>query len=1788
MQQEDIINCGVFALRNAWIINDNLRNGSNIEAIESQLMYLPEENFDINDVRRRFAESVRDYYKSPNSGVCPAPTPPPKECKCLPDQLPQKLRCLYNQDEHTFLFNNVLNGIHYYTWLRDQDISNIAEIVYGWYSESRALLNEVAARNFSESEVLYETIIPTQLLEMLEKNIKKNQELNKRRSLTYFINLDNNHWVTLVVTNERNILHAYYINSSGGEINSIVQKALRDIGININNIHNFNIMQQEDIINCGVFALRNAWIINDNLRNGSDIEVIRSRLMYHQEKDFNINGVRIEFARSVKHYYALHPDPTSRPPSSPPTPPPLLPSSPPPPSDEFKEELVELLLEERVDEFKERFQSFLNQILDFSVSAAPEKSEFYYGYFLGMFGTLKNTKIYSKFNVQDVSVKIDRPHPNSPFALHFIIKRNGLCQIFVFTTSKTISSYKKSYGYKEDVCIVQVKQKTKKEKGSVPGVEVTGSPTLGNHTNLVGFETIPEIKKSTQNKAYEKLEDYILGVSNTKNSKESVDNIVQYNIDLYTEIKKLLIHDNKISKKSLTKLFSVEAFQHGFFVGGLVNCRHRHNLKAYVEIILGRGKADLLFQIRGKERFASAEIVVCEFKKTSENIKTVGQALNEARWYVRGLRPNKMRMIPDSKTAVLVGLDLNHGIYESEKCNIKSAASMPFLQSLLTSMSNGRMDDVKSLVSDVYYLFPRTESSYKYLDRFVFAQSLIVDEVDGIKIEEKMVIKHGNNKELTSFVFKIGKKLLIFNINNNQREASNTYGRIDIESIFKEQARNIENVIEVNINAYYSRKKKDYPEDHFNSNNFYYVSCLMETYLSFGNAVENSRYSIIANRGVIKESFNGAMNYQHRELENRIGDNLPGIQEYTVPLGTYEVLLNTISEELYKNKEYLLSEMTDQGGSFKEYQFKALLDGMLTGLSDISYNEEKGLRVIVVTEFQVGEGSRGDIVIQTVDKEDSNVHGVPVLIELKSNVKGIATGQHIGAKGQLAKYLEKVGIKAMTDGKQVAGFVATLNMGGLQKDQDPSVQKLREKHPPNERTVKIGKKKVTILAELEPRYLIIIDDHFIVANLVHSSMCDEPTRQRKGGGRRLLWNEPGMLCIDSRDKIFDLASTVLENIRSNDKAKSYDNDVNFYVYAASAVLENMRLDHEAEKHNITLYVNNSTILGNFTSRLDEVLFLKLSNNLVLLSDGKALLMQNYYTMNEYILPKGRIIDNEEAFFEEEARSLNYIIPYLPNERILQIYHNQPINKRAIGVINFRYSSILDFDIKVIGYNLLLLYSNNAFVKVENWGINEHARKMMFTFSDAIVSNLKCIASVCNSEDAIVGIIKEFNSEKVMSRIRDAIVRDSINNEDSNGRTILHIIAQEGDLTSAMYLVSVLNMHPYMKKEFWSFINKEDKFGFTPLQYAKDKCDMINLFLSQVACNGDTSMDLIDENHCGDDTNSVFGFMGDDSITKIKDITNAESYSNHTRNHRAIEESKEENVASSASRPRSVINDLVGWVKDSVSELFNSSLEAEENGKNVSNREEMGYDDPIQEMEFEYMSKHDARKCNSRNINKKNKLQHNSNESKEQINKDSKDLYKLARNQQQNSRQKHSYSYLNRSTDSQKQHKIHSQIEKPKHIIDRSIGQNSKQTTSNRQLHSQPEKIQITSSDRVVMGKWTERISTDYRRMIGNGNHTHHNSNFNSQGQRQQKSSSDFNFQGQKQQKPISQVTAQGDVPGGILLAVTFVARAMNSQKNHTPPMSKKVQKGVQHAEKVRAEALGLKVGGRINGTLWYQ
>ncbi|NSM56994.1 hypothetical protein HET73_06800 [Wolbachia endosymbiont of Atemnus politus] len=68
--------------------------------------------------------------------------------------------------------------------------------------------------------------------------------------------------------------------------------------------------------------------------------------------------------------------------------------------------------------------------------------------------------------------------------------------------------------------------------------------------------------------------------------------------------------------------------------------------------------------------------------------------------------------------------------------------------------------------------------------------------------------------------------------------------------------------------------------------------------------------------------------------------------------------------------------------------------------------------------------------------------------------------------------------------------------------------------------------------------------------------------------------------------------------------------------------------------------------------------------------------------------------------------------------------------------------------------------------------------------------------------------------------------------------------------------------------------------------------------------------------------------------------------------------------------------------------------------------------------------------------------------------------------------------------------------------------------------------------------------------------------------------------------PLTQVTTQLDIPGA-LLAINILAMKKTGQKLNKPHLPKKVQKGMLHAERVRAEALGRKVGGRIEGNLWF-
>ncbi|OAB79342.1 hypothetical protein WSTR_05300 [Wolbachia endosymbiont of Laodelphax striatellus] len=167
------------------------------------------------------------------------------------------------------------------------------------------------------------------------------------------------------------------------------------------------------------------------------------------------------------------------------------------------------------------------------------------------------------------------------------------------------------------------------------------------------------------------------------------------------------------------------------------------------------------------------------------------------------------------------------------------------------------------------------------------------------------------------------------------------------------------------------------------------------------------------------------------------------------------------------------------------------------------------------------------------------------------------------------------------------------------------------------------------------------------------------------------------------------------------------------------------------------------------------------------------------------------IDSTNSKLENVEMDPNSFRYYQPDEQGLQIYHNQPIDKNEVGLVDFRDKSILDFDTEITDDSLVLSHKNNTLAKVENWNSYQPAREMMVAFNDTMVSNLKCIVSACNSED----IIEDFNKEKVTllkEKMFDAIVRNNINEandlirkietiEGKSGLTPLYIAIQAGRL-----------------------------------------------------------------------------------------------------------------------------------------------------------------------------------------------------------------------------------------------------------------------------------------------------------------------------------------------------------------------------------------------------------------------
>ncbi|GBM63681.1 hypothetical protein AVEN_198687-1 [Araneus ventricosus] len=178
--------------------------------------------------------------------------------------------------ESTFV-EDTLDNNNYQVELKGEDIANIAKIEYGWYGENGCVIFKVIGSEELQTQLGH------------YKDI-----LKEKKSLTFTINLNKYHWVTLVITHQNQQFSVYYVDSLGEELPYNINNVLKDVTVDIKD---FKINQQHDEYNCGIFALENAKVINEALQKSDDPKAAVSNL---ELTDDLLRAKREEFARALR------------------------------------------------------------------------------------------------------------------------------------------------------------------------------------------------------------------------------------------------------------------------------------------------------------------------------------------------------------------------------------------------------------------------------------------------------------------------------------------------------------------------------------------------------------------------------------------------------------------------------------------------------------------------------------------------------------------------------------------------------------------------------------------------------------------------------------------------------------------------------------------------------------------------------------------------------------------------------------------------------------------------------------------------------------------------------------------------------------------------------------------------------------------------------------------------------------------------------------------------------------------------------------------------------------------------------------------------------------------------------------------------------------------------------------------------------------------------------------------------------------------------------------------------
>ncbi|KHO02170.1 hypothetical protein JS61_08070 (plasmid) [Rickettsia felis] len=762
-------------------------------------------------------------------------------------------------------------------------------------------------------------------------------------------------------------------------------------------------------------------------------------------------------------------------------------------------ELVDHLFQ--IDEnnnFKQRFQSFLDQIPRPSgVGAAPAKKGFYVNFFAGMFTTLKNTELFDRLGLAELHFKLctisdadevpflkvvaitEEPTTKKLEEYVFVISekrysRQIMGAIFSRDDRRWLkeSSFLFSEGddtyhlrsrahtraddieFKSGAAIIISKRNNNRDRINVRVEQLTDQELP--ERMRVKFRRIEQHHKhKTGEYKSNLLEDIIKNLS-----RETVNNPLR-DIDIVqavqSNVKKLFeyIYDiNRIYHKRLPNIQgALEAADHGFTAGALINFKYRYNLELYLELLLGiEGYIDIALLVRGSQRVKKAMPILAEIKTGQEQGGRTNpqQALRESESYTQGLQQNNRPFVTLADRVIRVGFNMDYtNPIAISMAELRPPA--PIIRSIFRSVNSilrgqERRDDIKTTITDqlkkIYKLSPGTQgaSEPQYLSRLFIGHSILNSvETRGKRID-KRVFTYRKLQETTRgtrcshdiatsvFIERIiaggntgDSRVLVVHFHEGGRsnvDINDQALRVPLTGIINQA--NCKEVIEVYVDA---RSGNDGSLKFLTEDNGVIIQ-------DFTNSVNEYFQANVANHWEIHNmpDFNLADNLK-KALDTGMSYQPKKGQNNKVDLGPYSDMFTNIGKNLFSVKSLITNEA----------YFEAVLSGLLNSYSDIEFNQGD-FKINVRPEFQVGGGERIDLFINVMSKNPAD-SDVLIGLELKygdgrATVDSMERTLEQAEKVQLRRYGISRNIRAITEG---ANFFITLPVGFVSRAETPNV-----------------------------------------------------------------------------------------------------------------------------------------------------------------------------------------------------------------------------------------------------------------------------------------------------------------------------------------------------------------------------------------------------------------------------------------------------------------------------------------------------------------------------------------------------------------------------------------------------------------------------------------------------------------------------------------------------------------------------------------------------------------------------